>query len=152
MAALRTNIQFHPDRKTKVLISQTLSHIDSKGVNLSLNTLQAGLNVDGSHIFGDIFFVRGHYSLDHYAYYDAAREDMTFHRLNAVIGVLLLKGRLSLSLSGNNLLDRDTSYVLTRNLAGSHETWAPSMGRYYLLTASFRLNKTKPATSFRGWN
>ena len=96
--------------------------------------------------------VRGHYSLDHYAYFDAALENMTFHRLNAVIGVLLLKGRLSLSLSGNNLLDRDTSYVLTRNLAGSHETWAPSMGRYYLLTASFRLNKTKPSVSFRGWD
>ena len=74
----------------------------------------------------------------------------TFHFLDAVVGKTFLKGRLAVSVSGNDLLNSGTRFHITSGSDFRYRQWTPSYGRYFLLNLRFRLNKTQSTTRFIG--
>ena len=74
----------------------------------------------------------------------------TFHFLDAVVGKTFLKGRLAVSVSGNDLLNSGTRFHITGGSDFRYRQWTPSYGRYFLLNLRFRLNKTQSTTRFIG--
>ena len=99
--------------------------------------------------FGKRLFVSSKYSFNitNLLVTDAT---IAYHNFMAQIGVNLLKGRMKVSVSGNDLLNRGSNYTITTTEDHTVETWTPSYGRYYLLHVFFRLNKLQSSTRFEG--
>ena len=99
--------------------------------------------------FGKYFFLSTGYScrITNLLETDAT---ISYHHLRAQVGVNLLKGRMKISISGNDLLNSGSNYTISTANDHTLETWTPSYGRYYLLHVFFRLNKLQPATKYQG--
>ena len=69
--------------------------------------------------------------------------------LNAEVGVRLLKKKMTVSISGHDLIaDADTySNVVYNNYV--EQRWVPSYGRYFMLTLKYDFSKTS-GKRFRG--
>ena len=113
------------------------------------NGITNGGTLTGQYNFGKLFFVSSGYT---FRITNLIETDATiaYHHLRAQVGVNLLKGRMKISVSGNDLLNRGSNYTITTANDHTVETWTPSYGRYYLLHVFFRLNKLQPTTVYQG--
>lgn len=140
-----------PNRKLILRANYYLNYFDSKN-NLGqvlTRGITSGALASGQYNFGKRFFASANYAVDCTKLSQVERL-IQFHRLRASVGMNMLKGRMKISVSGNDLLNRGSSYTIAPANDHTLETWTPSYGRYYLVHISFRLNKMKPATAFEG--
>lgn len=75
--------------------------------------------------------------------------DNLTHILNAEIGVKLLKKKMSLSVSGHDLLSDAGTYSNTVFNNYVVQRWTPSYGRYFMLTLKYDFSKAS-GKRFRG--
>lgn len=86
-----------------------------------------------------------------YHYLAGGLQDRTVFALSACAGASLMKGRLVISVSANDLLNRSTTYSETTAADRRVQSWTPAYGRYYMLNVAFRLNKTSKRSVFKGF-
>lgn len=68
--------------------------------------------------------------------------DTDIHRLNASVGVNLLKGRMRLSLMGLDLLRGGSFYAASFGPSCYSQRWTPVYGRCFLVSVSWRFNSS----------
>lgn len=95
-------------------------------------------------------FIKTGYNWSGYKFIEGAGKNTNFQNLNAAIGARLMKGRLLISLSGDDLLDKGSAYSIMNESNYTTQTWTPSYGRYFMLNIGFRLNRMKSPVEFRG--
>lgn len=100
--------------------------------------------------FFKFFMARAQYALMADDYLDDTYTDRFTNRLDALVSITLMKGRLGISISGNDLLNQGQLFSITTDANYQHIAWTPSYGRYFMFNIVYRLNKTSPSTSFRG--
>lgn len=144
--------EIRPDRKTRFNIQYSIKYLETKN-----NYRQMLTQAINNHLFasaryniGKYLVLDAKYVLDGYSFLNKGFNDVSNHFLVAAAGVKLLKGRMTITLSGNDLLGNGSGYIV--QAAGNHvlESWRPSFGRYYLIGVYFRLNKLNPVTVFQG--
>ena len=72
------------------------------------------------------------------------------HSLNAVAGIRLLKGRMGISVSCNDILNAGSYYTQTESSVSRQQIWRPSYGRYYLLNISYKIRSRDKDVRYRG--
>lgn len=65
--------------------------------------------------------------------------DTDFHNLSTAVGFMLLKGRMGISISGSNLLDKATNYLTSSTSSEFTQIWRNTFGRYFLLNITYRV-------------
>ena len=88
-----------------------------------------------------VTFANFSHTWDGYRFFKGTGKDTDIHRLNAVIGCRLLKNRMTISLSGHDLLNSGSIYSMTTGSNYISQTWTPSYGRYFMFNISYNLNK-----------
>ena len=141
---------FRPDNNTRITLSSSLSLVDSRSFLYRMKTILPSISADATRVFGKHFFIRGNYSYAGNCYLKDGIDNIHLHGLNALAGLKFMKGGLVVSLSVNDLLGKDNDYSITKNADSIVQSWLPTFGRYYMLTVSYRLNRTKPDLQFRG--
>lgn len=129
---IRVDLLEIPSYRITILDGQTVS-----------NRFENILSIFGQFSFLKVGFIQCKYAWQVYRFFDRTGHDFDQHNMTLAIGCRLLKGRLGISLSANDLLNRGTSMTVTSDAGFRSQIWDPSYGRYYLLSLSFRLNKTK---------
>lgn len=142
-------------RPNKQLIFGALERLDnvySKAVNgLEVSSvLRQNLRAYVRWTFAVIGFANVEYQWMGYKYFRATGSDTNLHSLSAVTGVRLLKGRLGISISCNDILNAGSSYTQTVSSVKREQIWQPSYGRYYLLNISYRIKSRNKDVQYRG--
>ena len=143
---------YSPSHITRLSLTHGLSYVRSfNSLGQTMPDIISGrVGFSGRVQFLKRCIARVEYSFISNNYLDDSYKDMYRHRLDALVSVSLLKGRLGISISGNDLLNRGTSFTVTTNANYQDITWNPSYGRYFMLNVVYRLNKTSSKTSFMG--
>ena len=110
-----------------------------------MQTLETSFHIN----FLKICYGGASYSMTLYKNFSGAGSDNLNHILNAEVGVRLLKKKMTVSISGHDLIaDADTySNVVYNNYV--EQRWVPSYGRYFMLTLKYDFSKTS-GKRFRG--
>ena len=144
--------EIRPDRKTRLNLQYSIKYLETKN-----NYRQMLTQAINNHLFasarynvGKYLVLDAKYAMDGYSFLNKGFNNVSNHFLVAAAGVKLLRGRMTVTLSANDLLNNGGGYTV--NAASDHilETWRPSFGRYYLIGVYFRLNKLNPTTQFQG--
>lgn len=72
-------------------------------------------------------------------------EDRTVQRLAFSLGAELLDGRVSVKVSGHDLLNGGTGYSVSTTPSGISQTWTNTFGRFYMMSISYRFNTSQRA-------
>ena len=76
-------------------------------------------------------------------YISGSGKDITTDFLSATLGWRFLKNSLSVSITGNDLLNASTSYTTESTAQYFRENWMPNYGRYFLLSVIYEFRKKK---------
>lgn len=144
--------EIRPDRKTRLNLQYSIKYLETKN-----NYCQMLTQAINNHLFasarynvGKYLVLDAKYAWSGYSFLNEGFNNVSNHFLVAAAGVKLLNGRMTVTLSGNDLLNNGNDYTV--RAASDHivESWRPSFGRYYLVGVYFRLNKLNPTTQFQG--
>lgn len=119
------------------------------GQKLSVAWIES-LSASGEFRIARYGFATVNYVWKMYRFMHDTGRDTDTHDLNAVFGWKFLKGRLGVSVSGHDLLNKGSIFSTFVDSNSSRQIWTPSYGRYFMLNISFRFNKTKSSTRFFG--
>lgn len=147
---LQANIR--PSRKLSFLVS-TIQHFTRTATTEGMPVLVSLANhtrAQAHYQFAGHWFVKGFYTWDATWFFRSTGLDSSFHILDLVLGTTLLKGRMGVSVSLNDLLNASAAFKNTVQPNLRIQQWSPASGRYILLNVSFRLNKKNPVTEYRG--
>ena len=149
---LSVNAQIRPSKNINSTVYCSIGMLEAKDSlsGVLTKTINGHLGISGTYNIGKHFFIKARYSLSDNHLLLPSTNNITYQYLATSVGIKLMKSRLRISLSGNDLLNRGSSYSVIAAEDYTRESWIPSYGRYYLITASFRLNKLKPTTKFQG--
>ncbi len=145
-------VNVHPSKKIvfnfyNLLSYHSSSTYDGIPINKSIvNHLRTQIN----YTFWKNCFFKCFYTWRSSFFFSNTGFDSSFHILDAVIGTRLIKGRMGVSVSFNDLLNSSESFKIKVNPNSRFQGWTPSSGRYILLNLSFRLNKKNPGAEYRG--
>jgi hypothetical protein len=143
------------DKHIKFYIYSMTSYNHNKnsyGTVLS-DAITEDLTLSGSFRFLKYGFSDIRYDYGMYRFFSNYGMNTKTQNLNVVIGCTLMKKRMTLSLSGHDLLNKGSLYKMLVSNNSISQTWTPSYGRYFMFNLSFRLNKEKSPVSFqRGLN
>ncbi len=145
-------VNVHPSKKIVFNFYNLLSYYSSSTydgipINKSIvNHLRTQIN----YTFWKNCFFKCFYTWRSSFFFSNTGFDSSFHILDAVIGTRLIKGRMGVSVSFNDLLNSSESFKIKVNPNSRFQGWTPSSGRYILLNLSFRLNKKNPGAEYRG--
>ena len=149
---IRVSARLRPTKDLSGNLSLNLAYLQSK--NSSGEMLTQAVNGSASasltYNMGKYLFISPKYIISHHTFLYGSLPDITHHNLSAGIGARFLKGRMKITLSGNDLLNSGASYSIATKDDHTVQTWSPTYGRFYLLTISLRLNKLQPKTQFQG--
>ena len=145
-------LYYSPSQLTRLALSHNVTYVHSyNNIGQEMpDALSNNLKFSGIWRFFKRFLVRGEYSFIAHNYIGNQYPDVYLHRLDAMVSVSLLKGRLGISISGNDLLNRGNAFSTITDANYRETSYTPSYGRYFMLNVVFRLNKTSPKTSFWG--
>ena len=112
--------------------------------------VNTAVNTSLTYNAGKYLFISSRYGINNHTFLYGNLPAITHHNLSASVGAKFMKGRLKLTLSGNDLLNSGASYSIATKDDHTVQTWSPTYGRFYMLTLSFRLNKLQSKTRFQG--
>lgn len=69
--------------------------------------------------------------------------DTDFHNLSSAIGYMFMDGKMGISISGSNLLNKASNYSSSSTSSEFTQTWKQTYGRYFLLNISYRVKERK---------
>lgn len=96
------------------------------------------------------YFAKGHYKINLHAPISGNYSFFATQYFALSAGVRLLKNRLRISVSANDIFSAGSTYSIKTADDYVIESWKPSYGRYYLLTICYRINSRTSATRFNG--
>jgi hypothetical protein len=138
-------------KKINMYVNSRTSYIHSRSSSgitvMNAITEDLFLSLKGSFLKNGFAALGYGYNLHHY--FSQSDNNAYTNNLNALIGVKLMKKRLTLSISGHDLLNQGSLYSITSSATSIQQSWTPSYGRYFMLNLSFRFNKMN-STSFMG--
>ena len=144
--------RFRPTKNLSGFLSSDITYLQSKNSLGEMLTQAVNSSVKTSLTYnvGKYLFFGSQYGISNHSFLYGNLPAVTHHNLSACVGAKFIKGRLKLTLSGNDLLNSGASYSIATKDDHTVQTWSPTYGRFYLLTVSFRLNKLQPKTKFEG--
>ncbi len=150
--SFEARVGYSPSRITRLSVTGRVGYVhSSNSIGLSMpDMVTSGLGFSGRVQFLKFFLARLEYSFNAHNYLSHDFSDMYINRLDALVSVSLLKGRMGISISGNDLLSRGNSLSIINDANYRSMTWTPSWGRYFMLSVSYRFNRTSSKTSFIG--
>lgn len=130
--------------------ARTMYQHSSNNIGQTLNeSLMQTFNASFYGNFLKICFGGANYSMALYRNLSGVGSDNLNHIVNAEIGIKLLKKKMSLSISGHDLLSGTSTYSNTVFNNYVVQTWVPSYGRYFMLNLKYDFSKTS-GKRFRG--
>ena len=141
-----------PHKQLHFGATERLGHLYSRADNglEIMRMLDHDLRAFARWSFARVGFVNIEYQWLGYHYYGGTGVDTNIHSLNAVTGIRLLKGRMGISVSCNDILNAGSSYTQTVSSVSRQQVWQPSYGRYYLLTLSYKIRSRNKDVQYRG--
>ena len=97
-----------------------------------------------------VYFAKGSYNINLHVPLCGNFSNFTTQYFAISGGIRLLKNRLRISVSANDILSAGAVYSIKTANDYMLESWRPTYGRYYLLTICYRINTRTTATRFNG--
>lgn len=143
-------VRWSPSRKfwMSVMMKPVIS-FETMGISSNLWRLGGDLSANLEWNFAPHAKLSGYYSFYGHIFPGSDMDGVGIHNLNVLISYSFLKDRLTVGLSGCDLLHKGTSYSIATDAYSISRSWEPSYGRYLLLTLSWRFGKTS-GTNFLG--
>lgn len=132
---------------TQIDSQTSYSDIAAADGKMAVRTLSEVLGISAGLTFKH-WFARSSFTWDYMHFPGGELPDRHAVPLGALIGYR--RGRLMISLSGNDLLSRGLSYSVVTDANATVQSWTPSFGRYFMLSVYWRLNKTDKRSIFKG--
>ena len=144
--------RFRPIKNLSGFISTNISYLQSKNSlgEMLTQAVNSSVNTSLTYNAGKYLFFGSKYNISNHTFLYGNLPAVTHHNLSASVGAKFMKGRLKITLSGNDLLNSGASYSIATKDDHTVQTWSPTYGRFYLLTVSYRLNKLQSKTKFQG--
>lgn len=138
-------LRYSPSKKLKISFNPSLLYW--KSYNDQEQTLAESLNSNVNLMIKYNFLKHGfadlHNRLGYSHYISGSGKDITTDFLSATIGWRFLKNSLSVSITGNDLLNASTNYATETTAQYFREKWTPNYGRYFLLSVIYEFRKKK---------
>jgi hypothetical protein len=149
---ISVNARLRPTKNLSGGLRVNLTYLQSKNSlgEMLTQAINGTASASLTYNIGKYLFISPKYSIRNHTFLYGSLPAITHHNLGAGIGARFLKGRMKITLSGNDLLNSGASYSIATKDDHTVQTWSPTYGRFYLLTVSFRLNKLQPKTQFQG--
>lgn len=149
---LSGDLDCRPSGKIRIRASASLQYCHSSTPQGQV--LRSGFipHMSGSAYFQTLraIFLQLNYNWTGYRFTQEALPRSDIHRLGAIIGVRLLKGRLGISLSANDILNLGEYYSIQTGPNYTFQQWTPTYGRYYLLNLHFRFGRNNSGVHYQG--
>ena len=144
--------RFRPSKQLSLHFNAESAYLQSKNsLDQTLTrAMRNSLSGDVVYNAGKYLVFTSKYTLSNHTFLEGGLPSVTHHFLRAGAGVKLMKGRLKITLTGNDLLNNGASYSIVTAEDHTLQSWTPTAGRFYMLTATFRLNKLQPTTKYKG--
>ena len=148
----RIMARFRPTKNLSGIIVTNITYLQSKNSlgEILTRAVNSAANASLTYNAGKYIFIGSSYRISNHSFLYGNLPDVTHHNLSARIGAKFMKGRLKITLSGNDLLNSGASYSIATKDDHTVQTWSPTYGRFYMLTLSLRLNKLQSKTKFQG--
>ena len=138
-------LRYSPSKKLMVTFNPTLlywkSYNDQK--QTLAESLSSNVNLMIKYNFLKHGFAEFHNRFGYSHYISGSGKDITTEFLSATLGWRFLKNSLSVSITGNDLLNASTSYTTESTAQYFRENWMPNYGRYFLLSVIYEFRKKK---------
>lgn len=138
------SIQWTPDRHWKAALSPEVMYRNSGGgdyPDLS-KCLSSALRASVNARFG-AFLGNMSYALTDIDYLSGCGVSLTRHILNASLGYSFFKKTLVVKAEGFDLLNAGSVYTMNLTPEVMTQTWKPTYGRRFMLTATYHFRKSK---------
>ena len=144
--------RFRPTKNLSGVVTTNITYLQSKNSlgEMLTQAVNSSVNTSLTYNTGKYLFISSRYVISNHTFLYGNLPAVTHHNLCASVGAKFMKGRMKLTLSGNDLLNSGASYSIATKDDHTVQTWSPTYGRFYLLTVSFRLNKLQSKTRFQG--
>lgn len=143
--SMSAQLRYSPSRKLRITLNPSLLYW--KSYNDLQQTLSESLNTTASLMIRYSFLKHGfadlHNRFGYSHYISGSGKDITSNFLSATIGWRFLKNSLSVSITGNDLLNASTNYTTETTAQYFREKWTPNYGRYFLLSVVYEFRKNK---------
>lgn len=145
-------ISCRPNKKVRIELYYGLFYINDRNDAGSLlsEKLDHSLRVITGFTIGKYFFINSNINGNIHHYISGGVPDFNYLAFDSCAGVSLMNGRLLLTVSANDILNRSTSYSVSTSADSRVQSWTPTFGRYYMLNLAFRLNKTSRRDVYKG--
>ena len=144
--------RFRPTKNLSGVVTTNITYLQSKNSlgEMLTQAVNSSVNTSLTYNTGKYLFISSRYVISNHTFLYGNLPAVTHHNLCASVGAKFMKGRMKLTLSGNDLLNSGASYSIATKDDHTVQTWSPTYGRFYMLTLSFRLNKLQSKTRFQG--
>ena len=150
--SISSAIRLRPDKNLSLAASAAVKYELSRNDSglQAMDRLSANSSLTMNYNFLKVCFFGASYRWKYNHFLNNTGINDSAHFLNAVLGTRLMKGRMGLSISFNDILNAGHNYTMTVSPNSRVQVWTPSYGRYLIFNLSFRLNKKNSGTEYRG--
>ncbi|MGN1226960.1 MAG: hypothetical protein ACI4TL_06970 [Candidatus Cryptobacteroides sp.] len=150
--SLNLSLQYKNRKKASLSLRNVVNYnisINSEGSKVA-SLLHNTLSLNASYNIDKLGWFKLKYSWDINRNPDYSDFNSDIHVLNMAYYKYFLKGRLGLGISLNDLLNKGSLYEYSTGADYKKKSYAPSYGRYFIVTLAYKFNKTNPNAKYSG--